>query len=177
MALGFVTSARRGQHYDLAKLAVRKMKSADLAIKERKENVFEKMIVTHLRTASKLKKNLITQVATDEVDKITQTKLFGFSHRPDISIGNDGTAIEVKLVTTGPSIRDLLGQALVYRMHYRFVILILIDKTTDSRVVNLCQDKKSQEHSLLAGLADKMNIFSIVCPAKHSENQVVFVKK
>lgn len=53
------------------------------------------------------------------MEKITKASLFGFIHRPDVSIGIDGTAIEIKVISTGQSVRDILGQAIAYRMHYR----------------------------------------------------------
>lgn len=174
MAFGFKAGSKRGKHYDLAKFATNKMKSANLAIKGRNEREFEHAIVSHLQSSPKLRGNLITQVDTDEVDKITQASLFGFSHRPDVSIGNDGTAIEIKVITGGQSARDLLGQAIAYRMHYRFVILVFVDLTADLKVVKLCQDEGSHECSLLYGLADTMNVFSVVGPIRQSKNAVFF---
>lgn len=68
--------------------------------------------------------------------------------------------------------RDILGQAIAYRMHYRFVILVVIDQTPECKIVELCQDKTSQEYRLLSGLADELNIFSIVGPLGQSKNVV-----
>src|SRR2546426_9219498 len=116
MALGFVSAAKRGQHYELAMFAASKLKSVNLLVKGHSELQFEHTIVSHLQASHRLLKNLITQIALDEVEKITKASLFGFSHRPDISIGNDGTAIEIKVIASGPAVRDVLGQALAYRM-------------------------------------------------------------
>ena len=79
MPLGFVNSSRRGQHYDLAKFAAKKLKTANLALKGKSEREFEQAIIGHLQSSPRLRKNLITQVDSDEVEKITQAKLFGFS--------------------------------------------------------------------------------------------------
>ena len=108
----------------------------------------------------------------DEVDKITQASLFGFSHRPDISLGNDGTALEIKVVGSGQGIRDVLGQALAYRMHYRFVILVVIDTTPERQIVNLCGARRSRECDLLSELSESLNIFTIVGPLGQSRNIV-----
>ena len=170
MALGFVPSAKRGQHYELATFAVRRLKKVNVLVKGKTERHFEHTIISHLQASSKLRPNLITQIGVEEVEKIIPGVLFGFSHRPDVSIGKDGTAIEIKVVSSGHSVRDILGQAIAYRMHYRFVILVLIDKTADRNIVNLCQSKDSSESSLLSGLADKMNVFTIVGPVGQSKN-------
>jgi hypothetical protein len=103
-------------------------------------------------------------------------RLFGFSHRPDISIGNGGSAIEIKVITSGQSVRDVLGQGLAYRMHYRFVILVLIDQTEEPQIVNLCRVKGSRERSLLSELAEAMNIFTIIGPLRQSRN-IIFTGK
>ena len=100
--------------------------------------------------------------------------MFGFSHRPDVSIGIDGTAIEIKVISTGQSVRDILGQAIAYRMHYRFVILVLVDQTEDRKVVELCRSRESQEYSLLSGLSETMNIFTVVGPVDQSKNVAFF---
>jgi len=175
MALGFTTSTKRGQHYDLVKFTASKLKSANLAIKGRDERDFEHAIVSHLQASPKLRNNLITQIGTNEVEKITQANMFGFSHRPDISIGNDGTAIEIKVIRSGSSIRDLLGQAVVYRMHYRFVILVMVDLTQDCRTVELCKDKKSQEFSLLSGLAEQMNVYTVIGGPNNDKKNQLFI--
>lgn len=170
MAYGFVSGARKGQHFDLVSFAMKKIKSTNLALKGRSEREFEQAIVGHLQSSPRLRANLITQVDSGEVDKITQAKLFGFSHRPDASIGNDGTAIEIKVVSGGQGARDILGQAIAYRMQYRFVILVLIDQTEDSRIVRLCENKESSEHSLFSEMAALMNVFTIVGPIAQSKN-------
>ena len=175
MSLGFVPSAKRGRHYDLAKYVISKLKTVNLLVKGQSESHFEHTIVSHLQASRKLLPHLITQIGLDEVEKITKASLFGFSHRPDVSIGNDGTAIEIKVISTGQNVRDILGQAIAYRMHYRFVILVLVDQTDDRKVVELCRSNGSQECSLLSGLAETMNIFTVIVPLSQSKN-VVFVK-
>ena len=172
MALGFASAAKRGQHYDLAMFAARKLQSVNLLVKGQSERQFEMTVVSHLQASPRLRKNLITQIGIDEVEKITKASLFGFSHRPDISIGNDGTAIEIKVITSGASVRDVLGQALAYRMHYRFAILVLIDETDERQVVSSCRTRGSQERALLEELATQMNIFTVIGPLGQSNNVV-----
>lgn len=164
MALGFMPARRSGIHFELATLAVRRLRKANFRLKGRTEKLFEHTMVASLEGSRKLKNNLITQVGDEEVEKISQASLFGFKHRPDTTIGKDGTAIELKVITSSTSVRVLLGQALAYRMDYRFVILVLVDQTPDRQVVRLCADKKSREYALLNGLAEEFNIYTVVAP-------------
>ena len=176
MALGFMPARKYGVHFHLATLAVKRLKNANLLLKGKTERHFEHTVVASLEGSHKLRKNLITQVGDEDVEKISQAALFGFKHRPDTTIGNDGTAIELKVATTSTSVRVLLGQALAYRMAYRFVILVLVDQTPDRQVVTLCQDKHSQEYALLTGLAEEFNIFTVVGPVERGKN-LAFVAK
>lgn len=170
MPLGFLSAAKRGQHFDLALLAIKKLKSTNLALKGKSEREFEQAVISHLQSSPTIRKNLITQVGTDEVDKITQANLFGFSHRPDASIGKDGTAIEIKVISGSQSTRDIFGQSIAYRMQYRFVIIVLIDGSENRQIVELCKNKNSKEFSLFTGLAETMNVFSIIGPDGPSKN-------
>ncbi len=174
MPLAFKTTRRRGAHYELAALALKRLRQANLAVKGKSERHYEMSIVAHLQASPRLRRNLITQVGEEEVEKIHQASLFGFKHRPDTAIGLDGTAIEIKVIKGGSAVRDILGQAIAYRMDYRFVILVLIDLTDDRQVVHLCTDKKSREHHLLSQLAESLNVFSVVGPLAQSKN-LVFV--
>jgi len=176
MALGFINSRRTGKHFDLAKFTVSKLKTINLSKKAKNERELEQAIVSRLEASPKIRKNLITQVNEDEVEKITQANLFGFRHKPDASIGNDGTAIEIKIVRNSQSIREIIGQAIAYRMHYRFVILVIIDKTSDYQIVELCQQRNSHERRLLEGLAEEFNVFSVVGPTDNSKNLTFFPK-
>ena len=172
MGLGLKPAQRRGRHYRLASLAVRRLGSANLLVKGKSEAGFELSVIAHLQGSPELRRNMITQVGAEEVEKITQARLFGFKHRPDTTIGRDGTAIEIKVVSHGGSIRELLGQAIAYRTAYRFVILVMVDETEDREVVRLCGERNSPESKLLRGLSREFNIFSIVGPRGQSKNLV-----
>ena len=174
MGLGFMPSVRSGVHYDLVKFTVNRLKRANMLVKGKSEKDYELSIISHLQASPKLSKNLITQVGEEEVDKIVNANLFGFNHRPDTTIGNDGTAIEIKVIKSGHAIRDILGQAVVYRMYYRFVILVFVDNTPNKQIVEKCCDKYSQENSLLHGLARSHKIYSVVGPCGKSKNIAFF---
>ena len=175
MALGFISVKRKGLHYDLAKFAVSKLRKMNLLVKGKTERHYEHTVVSYFQASPKLRKNLITQIdEKKEVEKITQASLFGFKHRPDTTIGKDGTAIEIKVIKGSQSVREILGQSIAYRMHYRFVILVLIDHTPNRQIVKLCHKKDSHEFKLLSGLAKDLNIFSIIGPKAQYKNIAFF---
>ena len=119
------------------------------------------MVTTCLGSSCKLRRYLITQKEAEPVEKITPTNVFGFRHRPDLALGMDGTAIELKAIYSGQAVREAIGQALFYRTLYRFAIIVLVDLTKDRIVVKECEDKKSPGYQLLRGLCDELNILVI----------------
>src|SRR5262245_58072806 len=139
MKISFPPAPRRGPHYALTLSTLKRLRSVNLMVKGKDERDFEMTIVSHLQASPKIRRNLITQIGVEEVKKITKASLFGFNHWPDISIGNDGTAIEIKVIGSGSAVRDVLGQGLAYRMHYKFVILVLVDQTDDRQLVSICR--------------------------------------
>jgi hypothetical protein len=170
MPLGFKHVRRRGHKFDLASFAFRRLKGMNLALKSSKEHDYELKVVTRLQGSNRLEKHLITQTEDGEVEKIHRSYLFGFHHKPDVAIGRDGTAIEVKVVSSSPQIREALGQAIAYRMDYNFVILVLVDRTAGGQIVKRCREKSSQEHNLLSSLAKDFNVLSIVGPKSKGKN-------
>lgn len=170
MADAFKPGRRFGKHFQLACTAGGLMKGANFLKKGRNEREFEQAVVAVLESSPELDESLITQVGEGQVPTVTESELFGFKHRPDIAIGRDGTAIEIKAATRGFSVRDLLGQALAYRMHYRFVILVLIDQTPDRQIVSRCEPSDSCERRLLQWLSDELEVFTIVGPVDKGKN-------
>ena len=80
MTLGFAPGKKKGQHYELAMFALKKASRVNLLLKQQTEKHFEYTIVSHLQSSPRLRKNLITQIGMDEVQKMTKASLFGFSH-------------------------------------------------------------------------------------------------
>ena len=70
MALGFMPARKQGVHFDLAILAVKRLKNANLLLKGKTERHFEHTVVAFLEGSHKLRKNLITQVGDEDVEKI-----------------------------------------------------------------------------------------------------------
>jgi transposase len=144
----------------------------------------EHTMVSSLQMVPEIKRHLITQLQDDRIDKVTSSQLLGFRHRPDAAIGRNGTAIELKMVGTGQPLREAIGQAMAYRVGYRFVVLCLVDRTPERRLVNISADAADAGAHFLQALADEMGIFTVIAPRaqpgrgmRHCFDNVVFLPR
>jgi predicted solute-binding protein len=176
MGSGQRTSPRKGIHFDLSIFAARKIRNLNFLLKAKNESEFEIALTQSLNSSRKLRNYLITQKEADPVEKITSAQVFGFRHKPDLTIGNDGTAIKLKVVKGGSGIREALGQALCYRTYYGFVILVLIDQTRNKTLVEKAMDRNSPGHKLLRSMCDEFNVFTVVGPLGQRKN-IAFIPK
>ena len=89
---------------------------------------------------------------------IHNLKVLGVLHRPDFEIEVDGTriAVEVKKGEDGSSVREGVGQSLLYSVAYHFVIYVLVDATGDFSIRESIEGMA--EESLIKGLWDLFNI-------------------
>jgi len=124
-----------------------------------KERQFENRIATLLDT-QKFNEHFIDQRSSR--DSMTQVPVFGSNHRPDMSIGVGGTAFEVKLTTHGNKVKDALSQAIFYRTHYRFVIIVLVDITKNGKIYELLKSRKSLERKMIKDFERELNIFVVI---------------
>lgn len=170
---GFKKGVRTGEYYELAIEAIKRIKKINFMLKGKDERDYEFYLVSQLESSRNLKPHLITQVINDPKDSgviMTRADFFGFRHSPDVGIGDDGTAIELKLIRGSQSVRDMLGQGICYRTKYRFVILVFIAENPTEPFIDLCKNKNSNEFELLTALANDFNIFSIVGPDPEGKN-------
>ncbi len=161
---------RTGTHYDLAMEAARHIMKINFLIKHRDERDVEHHLVSSLEAYRKLKPHLITQINKEQPVVMTRAELFGFRHSPDVAIGDDGTAIELKLIKGSQSVRELLGQAMCCKVNYRYVILVLVSPEPSADFIGLCSQKRSHEHKLLNALASDFGIYSVVGPTPGGKN-------
>lgn len=112
---------------------------------------------------------LSSKVITQQNKETTVQSVFCFgkNHRPDMTIGEDGIAIEVKYIngTNGlNAMKMALGQSLMYRVRYRFVINVIVI-SEDYRDVynNLLSGVEKDFEDILKMLADKC-IYTYVVP-------------
>jgi hypothetical protein len=89
---------------------------------------------------------------------IHNLNILGVIHRPDFEIEIDATriAVEVKKGADGSSVREGIGQCLVFSVMYHFVIYVLVDATGGFSIRDSVNGKP--EESLINGLWDHFNI-------------------
>lgn len=153
----FKPSKRTGIHWKNLQKAIRLIKNVPLEIRGDSERKFEDRISGAL--ALSFKDLFIDQRNLQQV--MTRVTLFDHDHRPDMSVDVDGVAIEVKVIKSGQSFREAIGQSLIYRLGYRFVIVIWVDVTKKKTYKELMTNKKSDEYKFIQEL-EESNIFCIV---------------
>ena len=153
-----IASQRRGAYWVDCQKAIRKIQKMDLRKAHDYEEFFEGRISTNLEDI-KFSDRFVEQKSYEGA--ITRVSLFGFNHKPDMTIGTAGIAFEVKRVWGAKPLKEAFAQALFYRTHYRFVIIVLVDKTVKGQVFNLINTKGSPEAALIKDYED-LNIF-IIC--------------
>ena len=152
-------SNRIGGYWEDCQKARKEIQKMDLQLTYTKERDFQGRIASRLESYT-FQDKLIDPSSTR--DSISGLYLFGSYHYPDFAIGSEGTAIEVKLADHAGKIKIAIAQSLFYRMHYRFVIMVLIDTSDDGEMYNLIMDEGSQEAKLIKDLEESFNIFTVI---------------
>jgi hypothetical protein len=94
---------------------------------------------------------------------ISNNMFMGTQHRPDLVVDMDDVkiAIEIKKGDNGATIREGLGQSLVYSNIFDFTIVLFIDTSKDKRIANGCTS--NEEKRFIDELWRKHNIrFEVV---------------
>lgn len=130
----------------------------------KKEHDFETGFATALMTMkSSFNSEIITQI--DKSTTVQSVYCFGKSHRPDLTLGENGIAVEIKFITYD-GLKTAIGQGHFYRLRYKFVVLILVISEDRKTIFeDLDKGKEKDLEDTLEHLAETMNIFTYVVPA------------
>ena len=176
--MGFEKGKRTGKNWEdilfidsLIKNSDKKNNGSIMNITGKEEKVFE-LRFSSLLDANKVKLNgnLISQQNKDTTVK--QIYCFGKKHRPDMTINDDGIAIEIKYINDNfDGVKMALGQSLMYRLRYKFVINVIVisEKNKDVYEKAVNGEEKDLE-DILKYLADDMNVFTYIVPAFSLKN-------
>ena len=176
--MGFEKGKRTGKNWEdilfidsLIKNSDKKTSGSIMNITGKEEKVFE-LRFSSLLDANKVKLNgnLISQQNKDTTVK--QIYCFGKKHRPDMTINDDGIAIEIKYINDNfDGVKMALGQSLMYRLRYKFVINVIVisEKNKDVYEKAVNGEEKDLE-DILKYLADEMNVFTYIVPAFSLKN-------
>lgn len=162
--MGFEKGRRFGKFWDDTKTLNELITTHSFNTTGKNEHDFKISLASSMMT---MKKNFNFEVATefDKSDTVKSIYCFGKNHRPDMMIGDKGLAIEMKFIRYS-GLKDSIGQGYLYRLHYRFVFLVLIISEKRKKIhFDLQSGKEDNLKSLLQHLADTMNIFTYIVPA------------
>ena len=99
----------------------------------------------------------------DVTTTVNNFTIFGTQHRPDFVVKIDKlrVAVEVKKGETGHSLREGIGQSLVYSSEFDFVVYLYVDISKDKKIRDSMVGEKEQE--LINDLWDNHNVlFQVV---------------
>ena len=176
--MGFEKGKRTGKNWEdilfidsLIKNSDKKNNGSIMNITGKEEKDFE-LRFSSLLDANKVKLNgnLISQQNKDTTVK--QIYCFGKKHRPDMTINDDGIAIEIKYINDNfDGVKMALGQSLMYRLRYKFIINVIVisEKNKDVYEKAVNGEEKDLE-DILKYLADDMNVFTYIVPAFSLKN-------
>ena len=169
--MGYANSQRRGHLWDDMHQLHELITSHNFNISSKHENQFERYFSGVLNAAKdSYHSRVITQINRDE--PVQSVYCFGKKHRPDLTLGVDGAAIELKLIDGyTDSLKVAIGQAHLYRLKYKHVALILVvspkSRGLYEKIVN--REEKDLEDILLR-LNDN-NIYTYIVPAFDTGNK------
>ncbi len=162
--MGFEAVRRTGRYWDDCKNLHKLIKKFPFHTTGKSEKDFEKGFATTLLTMEEMYNSKVIS----QIDKKTSVKsvyCFGKNHRPDVTLDENGIAIELKFVTYA-GLKDAIGQGFLYRLRYKFVFLVLIISEKRSSIYyDLDTNKEKDLHDTLTYLSKSMNIFTYVVPA------------
>ncbi len=141
-------------YWEKLQKAIDLIKNMKLDVSGQDERIFED------RIAGILSFNFDDFIDQRNIQQVmTMAPMFDHRFRPDMSIGTDNVAIEVK-TTKGPSsFRDAIGQALIYRTVYRYIIIVWKDLTPGKTYREVFT--REHEVAFLREL-EQMNIFCLI---------------
>lgn len=176
--MGFEKGKRTGKNWEdvlfidsLIKNADKKSNGSIMNITGKEEREFELRFSSILdANKGKINGELVSQQNKDTTVK--QIYCFGKKHRPDMTINDDGIAIEIKYINDNfDGVKMALGQSLMYRLRYKFVINVIVisEKNKDVYEKAVNGEEKDLE-DILKYLADDMNVFTYIVPAFSLKN-------
>lgn len=152
----FLTGKRTGKYWESLQRAKEIIERLSLDVSSVTEREYEN------RISGALQPNFPSFIDQRNIQQVmTRVTLFQHDHRPDMSIDKDGIAIEVKPAKGGSSFREAIGQAMIYRLGYRFTIIVWVDGTKDKMYKSVCSDPATNEYKFIKEL-EEINIFCIV---------------
>lgn len=162
--MSFESARRHGRYWNDANQLHKTIEKFPFHTTGKKERDFENGFAsTLLSNDESYNSDVITQI--DKTRSVKSVYCFGKRHRPDMTLDENGIAIELKYVKTG-GLREAIGQSFLYRLRYRFVFVVLIMSDEKQQLFfDIESGKEPDLEGTLQHLADDMNIFVHIVPA------------
>lgn len=162
--MGFEPVRRRGSYWEDTVHVDKIIRDFPFHTTGDSEKEFERGFSTTLMAMKgSFQNEVVTQI--DKMKTVKSVYAFGKNNRPDLTIGEDGIAFEIKFVTYG-GLKEAIGQGYIYRLRYKFVFLILvISQDSKELYFDLDEGKEKDVEDILISLAQEMNIFTYIVPA------------
>lgn len=127
---------------------------------------------TLLSNNDKFKAQVITQI--NQEHKVQSVYCFGQKHRPDMTLDDNGVALELKYFRKDSNpIKTAIGQGLLYRLRYKFVVIVLVVSSDNKKIYfDIHEGKEKDLTDTLQYLADSMNVFTYIVPSFSLANRV-----
>ena len=171
--MGFESGKRTGRNWEdvlfidsLIKNADKKSNGSIMNITGKEERDFELRFSTILdANKDKINGELVSQQNKDTTVK--QIYCFGKKHRPDMTINDDGIAIEIKYINDNfDGVKMALGQSFMYRLRYKFVINVIVISEKNKEVYEKALNGEEKDlEDILKYLANEMNVYTYIVPA------------
>lgn len=164
--MGFEKGVRRGTVWDDVLKIDEIIRKTRFALTGKTERDFE-FAFTQILTAhsEKLNGKIFSQL--DQETIVKNVYCFGKRHRPDLTINQDGIAIEIKFLSDSlDGIKLALGQSMLYRLRYKFVFNIFILSEKHKEVyLKACNGEERDLEDIFKDMATESNVFSYIVPA------------
>jgi len=164
--MAFQTGHRRGQVWEDVKMLDTIIKNARFNLTGKSERDFELLFSERVRANSdRINGKIISQVDKETI--VRSVYCFGKKHRPDLTVNEDGIAVEIKYLSGSlDGLKQAIGQSIFYRVRYRFVInLFIIDEKYKDVYQRAANEEEKDLEEILGDLSSDMNIFSYIVPA------------
>lgn len=164
--MAFKAGHRRGQVWDDVKTLDKIIGNTRFNLTGKSEREFELAFMSSVNAnADRLNGKIHSQVDKDTV--VQSVYLFGKKHRPDLTINEDGIAIEIKYLSGSlDGLKQAIGQSIFYRVRYRFVInVFVIDEKYKDVYLKGANDAEKDLEEIFRELSTDSNIFSYIVPA------------
>ena len=162
--MGFEVVRRRGRVWEDTKILHSMLMKFPFQTTGGSERDFERGFATTLIN-NREDYNLPVHSQIDRDTQVESIYCFGKKHRPDVTLGENGVAIEMKYISYA-GLKDAIGQGYLYRLRYKFVFIVLIFSEDRKDVYHEIEEGKEKDlEDMLTHLEEEMNIFTYIVPS------------